>query len=354
MNKSNTDVDGRVGSPDASGGESMSYGRAMTYLLIGLIAHTFTAPWVKIANFEPATSALLRVAIALLVLVPFGLREKARLGGISKTGVLLSLLGGVFLGIDFTAFNYSIFLVGSGIAMVLLNMQVIILPLLAIIFDGYRPPRSYYALVPIMLFGVALTGGVFNVTPNEGPATYFGIDTALLGTILGAASGSCYGVYLYATRKASKVNPGRIIQPMVWAMVAQLVFPAIWTRFSGRGFDLAHGVLINGQLPLNPETTLGDPIMGINWFWMIVLATAGQALTWTFIQYGSVRLEPSIVAGLILLSPVATVFLVAWPLLGEVPSALQILGVVIVLGSVAFQNNLHVAIMKRRRRATSP
>ncbi len=132
-------------------------------------------------------------------------------------------------------------------------------------------------------------------------------------------------------------------------MAAQLLFPAIWTLFNGRGFDVTHGVLVNGQLPLNPETTVGDPITAMNWFWMIVLATAGQALTWTFIQYGSVRLEPSIVAGFILLSPVATVFLVSSPLLGEVPSMLQILGVVIVLGAVAFQNNLHLAMLDRLR-----
>lgn len=165
----------------------------------------------KNANFEPATSALLRVALAHVVLLPFSMREKAKLGGLSRAGIMLSLLGGLFLGVDFTAFNYSIFLVGSGIAMVLLNMQVIILPARAIIFDGYRPPISYYVLVPIMLFGVALTGGVFDPAPQTGPTTFFGFDTAVLGTILGAASGSCYGVYLYATRKASKVNPGHII-----------------------------------------------------------------------------------------------------------------------------------------------
>ena len=45
------------------------------------------------------------------------------------------------------------------------------LPALAIIFDGYRPPVSYYVLVPIMLFGVALTGGVFDPAPQTGPAT---------------------------------------------------------------------------------------------------------------------------------------------------------------------------------------
>ncbi len=68
---------------------------------------------------------------------------------------------------------------------VLLNLQVIILPALAILFDGYRPPKTYYILVPIMILGVALTGGVFDPPSTEGPQTVYGMPIALLGTLLG-------------------------------------------------------------------------------------------------------------------------------------------------------------------------
>jgi len=94
------------------GGKSDSSAFAYTILLIGIAALAFTAPWVKLANFEPATSAILRVGIALVALIPFAFREKAQKGGINKTGVLLALTAGFFLGIDFTAWNYSIFFVG--------------------------------------------------------------------------------------------------------------------------------------------------------------------------------------------------------------------------------------------------
>lgn len=348
--KQNTDAGGPADSRDASGGQPVSASRAITFLMIGVVALAFTAPWVKLSNFEPATSAILRVGIALLFLIPFAHRERARRGALNMTGILLALLAGLFLGIDFTAWNYAVFYVGAGIASVLLNLQVIVLPALAIMFDGYRPPRSYFVLVPVMILGVALTGGVFDAAPNQGPATVYGIDIAILGTILGATSGLCYGIYLYASAKATRINPGRIFQPMVWASAAQLVAPALFmVLFSDRGFDLTHGVLINGELPMIPETTLGDPITGMNWFWMIVLATAGQAIAWTLIQYGSTRLAPSIVAGLLLLSPIATVFLIAWILFGEVPSALQTLGVFIVLAAVAYQNRLHVAVLNKLR-----
>lgn len=238
----------------------VSRARAATVLMIGIAALAFTAPWVKLANFEPATSAILRVGIALLVLIPFALRERARLGGLNRAGVILAVLSGLFLGIDFTAWNYSIFFVGSGIASVLLNLQIVILPALAVIFDRYKVPRSYFILVPIMVFGVILTGGVFDAPPSEGPTTVYGMNIAVLGTILGAVSGVCYGIYLYASRKASTVNPGRIVQPMLLTCLAQLVAPSIWAIFSGRGLDFANGVLVDGTLPLNPETTVGDPI----------------------------------------------------------------------------------------------
>ncbi len=329
--------------PHANG---VSAAKAATVLMIGIVALAFTAPWVKQSNFEPATSVILRVGIALLAIAPFAFMEKSRLGGLNKKGIMLSLLAGLFLGVDFTAWNYSIFFVGSGIASVLLNLQIIILPMLAVIFDGLKIPKSFFILVPIMIFGVVLTGGIFDDAPTVGPTTVYGMNIAVLGTMLGALSGVCYGVYLYASREATVVNPGRIIQPIALTCVAQLVAPTIFLLvFSSRGFDLTNGVLVDGDLPMNPETVVGDPITAMNWFWMVVLAIAGQAIAWTFVQYGSVRMNPTVVAGLLLLSPVLTVMAIAPVLFGEIPSFLQILGVVIVLGAVAYQNGLHKLIL---------
>lgn len=347
--------------PTAPTLKRVSTARAATVLIIGIIALAFTAPWVKLANFEPATSAILRVGIAILVLLPFALRERSKLGGLNRAGVTLALLSGLFLGIDFTAWNYSIFFVGSGIASVLLNLQVIILPALAAIFDKYKVPVSYFVLVPIMVFGVILTGGVFDRAPGDptAPTTVYGVPIAILGTILGCVSGVCYGIYLYASRKASTVNPGRIVQPMLLTCFAQLVAPSVWAVVSGRGLDFTNGVLTDGKLVMDPGTTLsqaipGDPITLENWFWMLVLAVVGQAMAWTFVQYGSVRMDTTVVAGLLLLSPISTVAFIAPVMFGEIPSFLQWTGVVIVLGAVAYQNKLPQALMRKIRGERAP
>lgn len=329
-----------------------SNARAYVILMIGIAALAFTAPWVKASNFEPATSAILRCGIGLLALLPFAFREAKKIGGLNKTGIILSVLAGLFLGIDFTAWNYSIFYVGSGIASILLNIQIIILPALAFFFDRERIPKTYFIVAPIMILGVVMSGGVFDSHngPVDGPTTVYGINIAILGTICGIISGCCYGIYLYTSRKASKVNMGQIVQPMAWATAAQLVAPTIFMAFfSDRGFDLTHGVFVNGVLPMNPETTLGDPITASNWFWMLVLGVVGQAVAWTFVQYGAVRLNSTIVAGLLLLSPISTVAIIAVLLFGEIPSFIQITGVVIVLMAVAYQNGLHKALLKKTK-----
>lgn len=325
-----------------------SKGKTYLIFLLGIAALAFTAPWVKLSNFDPATSVILRCSIGLLALLPFALSEYKKIGGLNKTGIMLSILAGLFLGIDFTAWNYSIYYVGSGIASVLLNLQVVILPALAFLVDREKVPKTFFIVAPIMILGVVMTGGIFDPAEvTDGPSQIYGMDLAVLGTIAGSISGICYGIYLYTSRKATMVNAGQIVQPMAWATLAQLVAPAIVLMFTDRGFDLTHGVLVNGELPLNPETGLGDPITASNWVWMIVLGVVGQAMAWTFVQYGSVRLDSTIVAGLLLLSPISTVAIISIVLFSEIPSTLQIVGVVLVLGAVAYQNGLHKAFMKK-------
>jgi drug/metabolite transporter (DMT)-like permease len=106
------------------------------------------------------------------------------------------------------AWNYAIFYVGAGISSVLLNLQIIILPGLAMIFDKFKPKKIFWVLVPIMIIGIVLTGGILDAAPSEGPATIYGIPIALMGTMLGATSGLCYGIYLFTSRKSGTLNPG--------------------------------------------------------------------------------------------------------------------------------------------------
>ncbi len=326
---------------------NISKSTAYIIIMLGILALAFSAIMVKEANFEPATNAFLRCLIAFVVLAPFAYFERTKKGKLNKSGFLIAIGAGIFLGIDMTAWNYAIFFVGAGISSVLLNLQIIILPLLAMTFDKFKPAKSFWVLAPIMIFGIVLAGGIFDGDPVEGPAIIYGYPIAIVGTLLGVLSGICYGVYLFMSRKSGTLNPGIYVQPLMWVFLAQLI-PQLFTMFfiSDRGLDVSHGTLIGGMLPMNPEVTLGDPITASNWLWMLALAVIGHAMAWVFVQIGSVNLDSTIVAGLLLLSPIITV-LVAPYTSGETISLLQGIGVVIVLGAVAYQNGLHKAVLGR-------
>ncbi|WP_228568518.1 DMT family transporter [Campylobacter sputorum] len=319
--------------------------------MLGIAALAFTAPWVKLSNFQPATSTILRCGIGVLAMLPFALMEIKKYGMLNKQGVILSMAAGFFLSIDFTAWNYSTYYVGSGIASILLNIQVIILPALAFFIDKERIPLSYLIIAPTLLFGVILSGGalepyIFGVdTTVQGPTHIYGYTLAFLGTVCGLISGLCYGIYLYSSRKASRVNTGQIVLPIFISSAAQLIAPILFILMGYESFDLTNGVLnADGFLPHDPETTYGEPINGMNWFWMIVLGVVGQAVAWCFTQYGSVKLNPTLAAGLLILSPVATVAVIAPVMFGESLSWLQIVGVILTLVTVAYQNGLVTAL----------
>lgn len=331
---------------------NISHGKAVAILLIGTACLAFTAIWVKGANFEPATSVVLRCWLPIVIFLPYAIREYKKKGSLNKAGFFWSAVAGLILGIDFTAWNYSIFFVGAGIASVLLNLQVIILPLLAFVIDHERIPRSYYIVLPVMAVGIVAVGGVFDMMlpgyeAAAGPSELWGIPTAVLGTLAGLTSGVCYGVYLYTSRKATMVNPGKYIQPIFIVTIFQGIAPVIWMFIRGEGFNFTQGVMIDGQLPsVNPEAMAGDPITAMNWVNMIMLAVLGQFIAWTFVQIGSSNMNATVSGGLLLLSPVSTIFIAAL-IYTEIPTMLQVIGVVLVLGAVGYQNGVHTLFKKK-------
>lgn len=334
--------------------------------LLGILFLSFTAPWQKMSNFDPATGAFLRVLGGALVLIPFAMREAKKSGVINKKGFWLSVLAGTVLGIDFTAWNYSIFFVGSGVASILLNIQVIIMPALAFFVDRERIPLSYYLVAPIMLAGVILAGGALEngiVDPN-GPQEVFGMSIMAVGTMAGLTSGFCYSIYLFAARRAGRIQTNiLIVQPILISSIAQMIAPFVFAYLiTGNGFDFVNGVMVDTALGINAmklpvamegvqslmdPVAFGDPINSTSWFWMAVECVLGQAAAWTFAQYGSAKLNPTLGAALLILSPIATVAIIAPVMFHETLSALQIFGVVIAILAVMYQNGLWKAFKEK-------
>jgi drug/metabolite transporter (DMT)-like permease len=138
----------------------------------------------------------------------------------------------------------------------------------------------------------------------------YGTDPTL-GVFLGGLTALSYGGYLLVIRRISgRRTAGPVAISTTSTMVVSIVV----------------GIAL-GSLDLTPGWQ--------SMIWLILLGISAQAIGYLFISLSLPRL-PAVVTSIILLSqPVVAVFL-AMIILGETPSAGQLLGVVCVIGGIAF------------------
>ncbi|MCI4011008.1 DMT family transporter [Brevibacterium sp. ZH18] len=284
---------------------------AIAAVLAGALCLSVSAILVKLAGVDAATTAVLRCAIAVIALVPLALAERARHGGLSRSGILWAIAAGVALGVDYIAWTASIYLVGAGVATVLVNVQVIVLPLLALIIDRERVRWRFIIAVPLMLVGVGLVGGVLSGAEVG--------DRAVFGTVLALIAGTGYGIYLFLTRRATRRKAEGTIQPLIWASASAAVTASIIAMFTG-------GLHFTGISPRS-------------WMLLIALALLGQVVAWLFINRGSTGLMPSVTSSLLLIQPVFALVLSAL-ILAEKLTVAQVIGAVIVLVAVSVANGV--------------
>ena len=295
---------------------------AVLSVLAGALCLSVSAVLVKLAGIDAATTAVLRCAIAAVVLVPLAFWERRRRGGQSRGAIGWSVVAGVALGIDYAAWTASIYAVGAGISTVLINVQVIVLPALAWTINRDQPPRPFLIAVPVMLIGVALVGGIGTASAGLG-------SHVASGTLLGVLAGIGYGTYLYLTRRSNTSSPGLIIQSLCWATCSAALTAAALAPLGG-------GLHLGGITPRS-------------WLLLIALALFGQVIAWLFINHGSIHLAPASTAGLLLIQPILALILSAL-VLAEYPHWLQLVGVAVILAAVAVANNVATTAAQLRRK----
>ncbi|TLW93401.1 DMT family transporter [Saccharomonospora piscinae] len=278
-------------------------------VLAGALCLSASAILVALADVDAATTAVLRCVIAVAALIPLAMHERARHGPLSGRGAGWAIVAGVALGIDYAAWTASIYHVGAGISTVLINVQVIVLPLLAFVVDRERIDRRFVVTLPVMLLGISLVGGLWDSAELG--------EQAATGTLLGLVAGIGYGAYLFLTRRATSREPARMTQPLAWATASAAGTAAAIAGYSG-------GIHLSGITPRS-------------WGFLVALALLGQVAAWLLIHHGSVRLEPATTGALLLIQPVLALALAA-TILAEHPTGSQLLGALAVLVAVAASN----------------
>jgi drug/metabolite transporter (DMT)-like permease len=271
--------------------------------MLGAVAIAFSSILVRLSHASPSTAAIFRCAYALPLLGLLAWREDRRFGERSWRDRRMALLSGVFFAADLMMWHRSIGDIGAGLATVLANIQVVLVPLVAWAVLSERPGRQMLAALPIALTGVLLISGVL----EHGA---YGRDPTR-GTFFGIGAGVAYVGFLLLLRQGG-ADLRRPAGPLFDATALATVLCVI-------------AGLVIGDADLVPDW----PGAG----WLITLALTSQVLGWLLITISLPRLPAALTSLLLTIQPVGSVALAA-VIFGEAPTALQLAGVALVVAAL--------------------
>jgi len=285
-------------------------------VLTGAVAIAFSGILYRLAEVSPTTGAFFRCLLALPVLWLLAHAEERRFGGRSIRERKLAWAAGAFFAADLILWHNAIEQVGAGLATVLGNTQVVLVPLFAWLLLRERPPGTAIAALPIVGGGVVLISGVL----EEGA---YGTNP-LLGAVFGILTGIAYAGFLLTLREGNR-DQRRPAGPLFDATLASAIGCALYGVVA-RDLDVAP----------SPEA----------FAWLLALALSSQVLGWLLISISLPRLPAALSSVMLTLQPACAVVLAAL-LVDEEPSLLQLVGVAAILAGL-------VAASARRRAVAVP
>jgi drug/metabolite transporter (DMT)-like permease len=269
----------------------------------GALTIAFSAILVELAEVEPITAAIFRCLYAVPVLMLIAWLEDRRHGSRPARERRLAIPAGIFFAADLIFWHYAIEDVGAGLATVLGNLQVAVVPFVAWAVLGERVQARLLAALPLVCSGVVLISGVLE-------SGAYGDDPAR-GVLFGILTGLSYAGFLLVLRQAG----GDLRRP-AGPLADTTAVAALTAVIAG---------LALGKADLVPAW----PSHG----WLVVLALTSQVLGWLLITVSLPRLPAALTSVTLTIQPVGSVLL-GVVLLGEEPTVLQLAGVACILAGL--------------------
>lgn len=267
-------------------------------LLIGIVAVSFAAIFIKMSTAHPAVVAFYRMGIATLVLAPIVIgKSKEELRRLTRGQMGLALLAGFFLALHFLFWISSFAHTSVASSVVFVTTQPIFVALAAALFLKERPGLFLLIGVSFACIGSLVIGAGDLMTSSM---TLFGDLLALGGSIMAA------GYFLIGRHMRQKVSLGVYIFTVYgFCSLFLLIYIAAF-RLPLAGYD------------------------SVTWFSMVMLALIPTIIGHTSFNWALKYLHASVVSASSLGEPVGATLL-AWLLLQEKPSPLTIIGGLIIL-----------------------
>ncbi|ALC17277.1 threonine/homoserine efflux transporter RhtA [Desulfuromonas soudanensis] len=276
--------------------------RALLQLLAGSICISFSPIFIKLAAVGPDAAGFYRMFFSAASLLLWVAVARVSLK-IPRKALLVLILGGLALGVDFMCWHRSIHLVGPGLSTLLGNFQVFFTALFSWLILKQK-------LSPLFLVALALAlGGLLLIT---------GVDLAALdagyrlGLLLGLATALCYSAYILFIRAGMQHPAVSGVSAMLVISLVCTVFMGIATAASGASFAI-------------PDTA--------SLLSLIAVGVLSTTLGWSLIST-ALRHTPPTLASLVLLLQPALSF--AWDVLifGRPTSGHEVLGIGLILTAI--------------------
>ena len=291
---------------------------AFLYLVLGLgvISFTFSPILVRWASDAPGMAvAVWRTTLAVLLLAPVaGWRIRSDVRAFSWRDVALILGAGVLLGIHFLAWIESLYHTTVASASVLVTTSPIFLVVLGFLVLKERLSWTTVAAICVSVAGAALIGIGDARGVGVGPNPLWGNSLALSASLFAS-------VYLLIGRVVRQQVPWLAYVFPLYSVAALTTLGAAWMQ--------------------------GVPLFGYEagfYGLCLLMAIGPQILGHGSFNYALHYFPAALVGMFALLEPVGSSAL-AFVLFGEVPNALAITGMLVVLGAVG------VVVWNERQRA---
>ncbi len=271
--------------------------------IVGATFIAFSGIFFRYSGQSPSTATVFRCLLAVPFLAILVVGEDRRLGPRGRRERLLAIGAGVCFAADLIAWQHAVLLIGAGLATVVANFQVVVVAALSWAVFGERLDRRLIAGIPLVLVGAILISGVV----DRGA---YGVDPDL-GVLFGLTAAVAYAGYLLLIRQSNRAG--------------QRTWGSLRDASASAGIVALGAGFVIGDLDLTP----GAAAFG----WLLLVALTSQVAGYGLINLSLPRLPAAVTSVLLLAQPFVTVSAAAI-LLGERPSALQLLGVAALLGGV--------------------
>ncbi len=279
-------------------------------LFLGVLALAFSPIFVSLAHVNGLAATLYRTTIAASVLlIPLLLQRDNRLGTATtrpslRTTIGIAGLGGLIFAINNGLFNTAITMIPASSAVFLANTAVIWVGLFSMIIFREKLSLNFWMGVPLGL------AGVFLITSGRGGSS----DNFLLGNVIALLGGFFYGLNILFNNIARRYLNAFSYMVLSNFTSALILFAAILVvDVPYRGFTAA---------------TYG---------YLFALGFVPQGIGFLAIVQSQAYLPPSRVSTILLGQPLLALIL-AFIILREQPSGLQLLGMFTLFGGIVLAN----------------